>query len=201
MTREHTRSLVYGWGVNDSDYVTQKIEYYFDNITGKRRSRKLWTCPYYQKWASMIMRCYSKKRLKLTPTYKDVMVCMDWKYFSVFRTWMQTQDWEGKVLDKDILGDGKLYSPDTCCFITQRVNMFIVKQTADRELPTGVLKANNKFMAKAKHISGDYYYLGCFSSAEEAHEKWKAFKRGVLFEMRGEVGNDLVFEKLMERYS
>ena len=40
-----------------------------------------------------------------------------------FRSWMMTQSWWGLVLDKDKLGFGmKLYSPSTCCFITNAEN-------------------------------------------------------------------------------
>lgn len=40
---------------------------------------------------------------------------------------METQSWEGKQIDKDILVHGnKLYSPDTCIFVTHQLNSLIL---------------------------------------------------------------------------
>lgn len=200
--RLKVRKLIEGVGINDADYVTQEIEYYFKD--GKRRTRKAWCCPFYQKWVSMLKRCYSKKRLSWTPTYADCIVCEDWVYFSNFKAWMEKQSWEGKVLDKDILVPGnKVYGPETCVFVTQRVNMFVVKQSAERDLPTGVLRTNydpNKFTSKAKLMDGKYIHFGVFDTAEAAHTAWKKHKLEVLYSMRDEINDERVFEALRKTF-
>ena len=45
--------LVYGWGVNDVDYVVQ-IKEELPKVNGKRKRKTIWVCPYYQKWKSIL---------------------------------------------------------------------------------------------------------------------------------------------------
>lgn len=98
-----SKKLVCGVGINDSEYPTSL----FGVEEGSRKL--LWRCPYYTTWHNMISRVYSGH--KNCSAYHDVVVCEEWLLFSNFKSWMETQDWEGKELDKDIFGDGKLYSP------------------------------------------------------------------------------------------
>jgi hypothetical protein len=107
------RKPIYGIGTNDADYMVDP------RIDGKRGR-----CPIYRVWKSMLERCYSEKRQAKCPTYIGCTVCKEWLTFSNFRRWMVNQDWQGKQLDKDILVKGnKIYSAETCCFVTQAVNM------------------------------------------------------------------------------
>jgi len=71
----------------------------------------------------MLQRCYATPARQ--PTYEDCYVCDEWAYLSNFSWWMKGQDWEGKHLDKDLLGDTYEYSPTKCCFISPRLNMLI----------------------------------------------------------------------------
>lgn len=73
----------------------------------------------------MISRCYDEKH----PSYriyggKGVKVCDEWKKnLQTFLEWGIANGWQdGYDLDKDVLGDGFLYSPETCCFIPKSVN-------------------------------------------------------------------------------
>lgn len=114
-------NLIYGVGVNDADYVVQKYE---EVGTPSKRSRKLvWICPFYQKWTSMLCRCYSDKFKQKNKSYDGCKVSDEWLTFSNFKNWMEKQDWEGKELDKDLLGNGKIYSPQTCLFISKSANI------------------------------------------------------------------------------
>jgi hypothetical protein len=79
--------------------------------------------PFYIRWMSMIQRCYDKGSLERDPSYIGVSVCEEWLTFSNFRDWMETKDWEGKCLDKDLKG-GSEYSPDTCVFISGDLNRY-----------------------------------------------------------------------------
>jgi hypothetical protein len=107
---------VYGFGVNDADYQVNVTE----SLNGKRVTT--WRCAYYQKWVNMLDRAYGRT---FRPSYVGVKVCDEWRSFMAFKSWMEKQDWEGKELDKDLLGGGTLYSPDTCCFISKRANMIL----------------------------------------------------------------------------
>lgn len=73
----------------------------------------------------MMQRCYYKKN----NSYKNygakgVTVCKEWREdIKSFYNWAINNGWkEGLQLDKDIKGDGLLYSPDTCCFVTHEEN-------------------------------------------------------------------------------
>ena len=96
-----SKKLVQGIGVNDSDYIVKKFESYI-NLNGDKKRRLIWVCPFYQKWGSMLTRCYSEKYQERHPTYKDCTVCEEWTTFSNFKKWMQGQDYQGKHLDKDL---------------------------------------------------------------------------------------------------
>lgn len=77
----------------------------------------------YNTWIDMIRRCYSTKSLIKRPTYKSVSVCEDWHDFQNFAQWFEENYIEGLDLDKDLLsGDKKVYSPKTCCFLSNEEN-------------------------------------------------------------------------------
>lgn len=79
----------------------------------------------YNVWCAMKARCYNKNRTQ----YKDyggkgVVVCEEWKNdFEKFYNWAISNGWkDGLQLDKDSRGDGMIYSPSTCCFLTSKQN-------------------------------------------------------------------------------
>lgn len=86
-----------------------------------------------------------------------------------------TQDWQGKELDKDLLGDGKLYSPANCIFVTGQVNTFTIDSGAARgKWPLGVSKQGNRFRAHCRGATPRY--RGTFDTPHEAHLAWFAAK-------------------------
>lgn len=106
------RSVLFGIGVNDSGYPTS---------ANKKEKRA--ECLYFRCWRNMLMRCYHSKTQERKQTYKGCTVCDEWLTFTVFKSWMITQDWEGKQLDKDIRIKGnKVYGPDFCTFVTNSEN-------------------------------------------------------------------------------
>ena len=146
--------LVCGVGRNDVDYVVEKRET-IRCADGKQKQRIVWICPYYQTWRGMLQRCYSTKLQERQPTYKGCSVSEEWLTFSVFKNWMETQDWEGNQLDKDILFEGnKVYSAETCVFVSGMVNNFTIDRGAARgEWLIGVYwnKRNGKFQAQCNN--------------------------------------------------
>lgn len=77
----------------------------------------------YKTWRCMIGRCYDKNIHKRQPTYAGCIVDSEWHNFQNFADWMELQDYDGKELDKDTLVKGnKIYSKDTCTFITHAEN-------------------------------------------------------------------------------
>ena len=122
--------LIYGVGVNDLPYRTQVKEELPKN-GGKRIRKTVFLCKYYVAWKNMLQRCYGKKYLERKPSYTGTSVCREWLYATEFKKWMEQQDWQGKCLDKDIIVPGsKLYSPETCAFVLQATNSFVIGRDA-----------------------------------------------------------------------
>lgn len=168
-------SLVYGVGVNDAGYPVSKYEM----VDGK--CKMVWRCQFYMIWKEMLARCYSPRIHATHRTYADCAVCHEWRTFSNFKTWMMTQEWKGKCLDKDILVKGnKVYSPDKCVFVTKEMNNFLTGSGDSRgPYPNGVIldKQKGKFRANCcDPISKKREHLGYFSCQNEAHEAWRQRK-------------------------
>lgn len=76
---------------------------------------------------------------------------------------MEQQDHEGKVLDKDLVGDSTIYSPSTCCFIYQKTNMFL--SNCNRNNCGFYRKELDKWSVKVGLV-----YVGAFKDKEEANK-------------------------------
>ena len=185
------RQLICGVGVNDADYPTQPT------INGKSRS-----CPFYQRWHSMLKRCYSAKFQETNPTYIGCSVTEEWLTFSAFRNWMLTQSWEGKELDKDILVVGnKVYSPDTAVFIDARINSFLNERSAARgENLIGVCwdKGCKIFKAYVRH-EGRKIHLGSFNNELDAHLIYSQAKATVIYKAAVNQSDPRVKDALIKR--
>jgi hypothetical protein len=197
------RKLICGVGLNDADYVTQINEYSYKN--GKRKQKKVWTCPFYRKWTDMINRGYSIKLKLKHPTYKECSVCEEWLIFSNFKAWMEKQDWEDKHLDKDLLSRGnKVYSPDKCCFISKEINTFLLESDGSRGLfPIGVQKTNTegKFRADCRNPftkSGEY--IGRYNSVAAAYNAWWERKLQWAYLLAEKETDPLIANALVEYY-
>ncbi len=160
------RKLVCGVGINDAEYSVR------ERIGGTRLF-----CQFYLKWAGMLRRCYSGD--KTFKTYSECYVCDEWLTFSNFKSWMENQDWEGKHLDKDLLAAGnKVYSPETCCFISPSLNIF-VRSSGALQKYDGVSfhKKFKKFEAKVRNpLTGRRESLGYYQSEAEAIAVYSAKK-------------------------
>lgn len=188
---------VYGVGINDADYVTQR------NVVVGGKQKMDWRCPYYNIWAHMLQRCYSEPYHKRYPTYVGCTVAEEWKTFSNFKAWMEVQDWKGKQLDKDLLAEGnKEYGPDTCVFITRVVNLFMTDRGADRgDLPLGVSLTAGKYQARCRNpFTKKQEYLGLFSCPQEAHLAWRVKKAEHARRLAEEQTDERIKKALLERY-
>lgn len=202
------KKLVQGVGNNDAGYsvlIMERLEERLPN--GQRKQKLVWSCPYYNKWRGMLERCYSKKCEVKHPTYKECTVCKEWLLFSTFKKWMITKDWEGRQLDKDVLLNGnKIYSPETCVFISGKVNNFIINSKGARgryligcswDKYAGLFKAevNNPF--KGKRVN-----LGRYKTELEAHFAWKYQKHLYSCQLANSehVTDERVRQVLLHRY-
>ena len=142
----------------------------------------------YKLWHSMIQRCYDTKHTTRQPHYAHCAVCQEWLEFSAFKMWAETHYKDGLHLDKDIKGDGKLYSPETCIFVPRWVNQFVVQNKEKTgPFPTGVRPSKDKFIARCRHPFAGMVHLGSFSTIGEAEEKYKNFKRNVVLSYAKEL--------------
>ena len=105
--------------------------------------------PEYQAWMNMMSRCYDKNYIN-PHLYSDVMVVKSWHCFQDFAEWYYTQrkdtNTELKLcLDKDVLGDGSMYSPEFCCLLPFKINSLIVSIPRGNRLPGVVLTSKGRF--------------------------------------------------------
>lgn len=199
------KKRVYGIGVNDADYVVQKFET-IGYVDGKQKQKRVWVCPYYQTWKSMLMRCYSAKLQESRPTYDGCTVSGEWHMFSNFKAWMEKQDWEGLQLDKDLLFEGnKVYNADTCVFVSPMVNNFVIDCGAARGkwlLGVHYRKGANKFQSRCRNpFTRKLEHLGYFDCEQEAHEAWRKRKLELAHELAAIQTDPRVAKALIDRYS
>lgn len=205
--RKFPRKRVAGVGIKDTWEETSKSEVVISEDGLKRVKRTIWTCPYYTTWLHLLKRCYNEKALKRRPSYAECYVCDDWLMFSNFKSWMQTQDWEDKQLDKDLLFRGnKVYGPDTCVFVTLEVNNFILEGNEQKKraqvLPMGVtkIKGSGKFLAQI-NIKGVKTRIGLFVNPIEAHEAWLKVKLELAIDLASRQTDKRVSNALLNRYT
>ena len=170
---------------------------YKSHINGKRTKS-------FDTWHDMIRRCYSRKSLENRPTYKDKLVYEEWLNFQNFSKWFDENYYEIEndkmCLDKDILfKDNNIYSPDTCIFVPNRINILFTKRQNKRgKLPIGVTcnKVTKKYKANCSTINSQKY-LGTFNTPEEAFNSYKTFKENYIKQVADEY-KDKIPKKLYD---
>lgn len=163
--------LVYGFGISDIPVSINGVH-----------------LPEYKIWKAMLRRCYSKNRSTYSKNYLLCTVSDDFKYFSNFKKWCQTQigfGEDGFHLDKDLLVKGnKIYSKDTCVFLPSEINIMIINQNNKRgDCPIGV--CFNKKLGKYQSTvttRGKAVHLGLFESPVSAFKAYKKEKELILID-------------------
>ena len=157
------------------------------------------------KWQSMLTRCYSSLYQNKYPTYKGCEISESFKRFSTFLEWYISQvgfNQEGWHLDKDILGCGKVYSPQTCCVIPNEINVALASISSKHNAKNkfGISRRKNGRFAVYAHCGSINKYLGIFDTLEEALKAYKQAKesriKGLANKWKDQI--DLrVYEELM----
>lgn len=166
----HTRAgkkLLCGIGLNDTD----------EPVCGTDEEGNRWWCPYYSCWYNMLRRVSGKYDTFRNESYKKVTATDDFLLFSKYKPWMKDQPWQGNTLDKDILGDGTLYSFETCCFIPNDVNVFLtgLHTTTERAYGVTFKPKTGNYLARV-YYKNQHYTVGTFGnkySARAAYVKKK----------------------------
>ena len=141
----------------------------------------------YSEWHDMFDRCYNSEFHKRHPSYKYCDVANIWFNYQRFGDWFSKNYYEvpGDTmhLDKDILVKGnKIYSPSTCIFVPNRINVLFVKSDKMRgDLPIGVFWDNNKnkYIAQC-NANNKRDYLGSYNTSEEAFQSYKTYKENYI---------------------
>lgn len=162
--------IVYGVGIND--------------VKG---AYKTWQ---YGIWSDMLERCYSDNRTIKNASYIGCEVSEYFLTLSNFIVWADKfgKPLKGWCLDKDILGNGKLYSEDTCCFVPNIINQVFTGHTpSELGLPKGVFvrSGSNKFRAR-RSMYGKCVMLGTHNTKEEAHQAYVVATENYVHELAEE---------------
>lgn len=158
----------------------------------------------YLTWKNMLNRCYSNKTHLNSPTYEDCFVVDEWLNFQNFAQWYEENYYEvyneNMALDKDILYKGnRIYSPETCVFVPQKINNLLVKSNNLRgELPIGVCNYNDdKFISYCSDGNGNCVCLGIFETSLEAFQSYKIYKESIIKMIADEYKNMIPYNLYM----
>lgn len=159
----------------------------------------------YQAWSNMLARCYSKVYKEKNKSYIGCCVCEEWIYFQNFARWHKDNypsDGESYQLDKDLIAPrNKVYSPETCVFVSQSVNKFITDRATMRGsymIGVNFDSSRGKFLSKCNNpISGKTENLGRFLDQVDAHKAWRKRKSELAFELSIMQKDQRVLEALL----
>lgn len=158
----------------------------------------------YEIWHSIMERCYDEKHNEKYQTYRKCEICEEWICFQNFAKWYDENYYqienEKMCIDKDILFKrNKLYSPNTCCFVPERINLLFVKNDANRgESPIGVSfrEDRNKFRATMTKMNKSIF-LGFYFTEHDAFKAYKQEKEKYIKEVADEY-KDKIPKKLYD---
>ena len=148
----------------------------------------------YNHWSNMLLRCYNAQYKKEHPSYKDATCCEEWLNFQCFAEWYYNNfyyiDTDRMELDKDIIiKNNKLYSPDSCVLVPQKINLLFIKNQKKRgKYPIGVDFHKGKYRARCNTIDGSVF-LGNYNNPKSAFLAYKNFKEKYLKEVAEKYKN------------
>jgi hypothetical protein len=92
------------------------------------------------------------------------------------------------AIDKDILIKGnKIYSPETCIFVSRKINSLFVKCNKSRgQSPIGVCKHGKKYYVRCSSMG-----IGSFKTIEEAFNAYKQYKEDYIKQVADEYKNKI----------
>ena len=161
-------SIVLGKGIND--------------VKGSSRT---WQ---YSLWVNMLKRCYGNNICN--SSYVGCEVSEYFLTLSNFIAWVDKlgKPLKGWCLDKDLLGNGRLYSEDTCCFLPSIINLIFKNHNYSS---IGLLRGVNqqpgsgRFKA-SRSMHGKLVCLGTYGTQEEAHQAYVVATENYVHELAEE---------------
>lgn len=156
--KEHRGKLVHGVGVNDSK--------------GSASTNKgLNILKSYTVWCNMLRRCYKPQKQEEL-NYVGCSVSGDWLQYSNFKQFYDANYFEGSQLDKDLIKhNNKVYSHDTCTFVSREVNLFFKANPPVKGRLSGVNPtAKGKYYGTLPRVKGKGRRSHSVPTQEFAHE-------------------------------
>lgn len=164
---------------------------------GKYTSKdKAYTC-----WFNMMTRCYNSKYLETRPTYLQCSVCEEWHNYQHFAEWYHNNYYEipneTMCLDKDILRKrNKIYSPETCVFVTSLINSIFTKRDNKRgDCCIGISKKNGKYQVYVNKFGKSVKGIHSYDNELDAFMQYKKEKEKYIKEV-AEIYKNLIPNKL-----
>lgn len=162
----------------------------------------------YYTWKSMLQRCYDPKYHKKEPTYIGCKASEEFHNFQNFGEWDEDNyykvEGEKMCLDKDILIKGnKIYSPDTCIYVPNTINLLFTKRQNDRgSSPIGTRFYNGKYIVRCGIFNPESgklerKYLGLYGTQEESFQVYKYHKEKTIKQIADYYKNSIP-ERLYE---
>jgi len=177
---------------NPYDITVNGIGYIGEGKYKTKKSPKRHTDAY-NTWVALLYRCYCDES---TVYYRESQVCKDWLCYQNFAEWYENNQYKVKGrlhLDKDILCPGnKVYAPDKCILVPQRINMLFVNQSNNRNLPNGIIQKSKGYLAKYNNKE-----LGVFETIEEAYKEYSQKKKEDIVRIANEY-KDIITKKVYD---
>lgn len=143
----------------------------------------------YMVWTQMLNRCYNEKWNEKSPSYLGIAtVCEEWYNFQNFAKWYSENYYEVKGrlhIDKDILFPGnKVYCPEKCLLIPQRINLLFMNKQNARALPNGIRSCPAGYEARYNGKE-----LGIYSTLKGAFDVYSKRKKEEIIRVANEYKN------------
>lgn len=161
----------------------------------------------YDRWVSMLCRCFNTDSKNYIENYHRVRVCSEWCNFQNFAKWWYSQTGcanKGWQLDKDILSCGNgLYSPETCCIVPKEINMAVITSRVEGDFKYGsdYKEDLNKYAVRVNRSGLGQRYVGLYAAMEDAAEAYRLEKARYVRELAEKFKEHIdstVYSKLIE---
>lgn len=150
-------------------------------------------------WCHMLERCYNVSDDIRQASYEGCTVCDEWLNFQNFAKWYENNYYECSRklnLDKDIIiHDNKVYSPNNCLLVPDRINSLFEKSKAIRgDLPIGVSRYwydNSKYLAILKIGNRKSKTIGIYNTPTDAFNAYKKEKEKFIKIIANDYKNEI----------
>lgn len=147
----------------------------------------------YRAWVDMLKRCTKGFYRNKNMAYEDCEVGEEFLYYPNYYKWITSQEnyevWKNTpnfAVDKDIIVKGnKIYAPDKCCLVPNRINNLIKPNKKRRgECVIGVFKKpNGKFVAQCwDGLLQKNIFLGNYENEMDGFIAYKKYKEQLIKE-------------------